>query len=460
MCLSELLHVFSTLLLPSALFQHTIIKMSHPLNQMSTFRINLKNLHVLYIILFLFISICPSATTDATQRKKGNPSFRSAHPVYLIQGLSGGVGNQLFYICESLMFARHGNMTFIPPTIHFRHLPGQNPKIHLPSKPYDTYLDSRPLSRIVTVAHSLPEHCGGQVQHIFITSRSKPTVHPTSPLKNAARYLIGQKPGESLLSCARRFKGNAKLHNRFFPLSSTANFSFVEEVSSLKSSCVFLEGHSMFQKGLRSHEYLYSFMHYVQSAPSIKKIADQWNVHNTCVLHLRYDETQCLPDVKEIKDRICVRRSRMARKGGSTVVWVSESHFVNSVVEFMRRKRLESLYLAMSPYVPDDTQAKIRSFLSNHVKLAVPVPEKLGHTLKNFVERELAVRAKEFIGDFGSTWSGTIYYKRRTQGRRTEWSCAILEKCHNLGFYKYQTKLETPGWFEKRYFPRPLLKGK
>ena len=68
--------------------------------------------------------------------------------------------------------------------------------------------------------------------------------------------------------------------------------------------------------------------------------------------------------------------------------------------------------------------------------------------MENLVERQLATNAKLFVGDFGSTWSGTVYYKRRTLSKETVWACRLLELCDDLGHYRFEGILREPEWFE------------
>lgn len=394
--------------------------------------------------------------TEQTAISSGNRLSKPAateHTV-LIPGSYGGLGNQLYYLCEHLMFARQGNMTLVPPTVGMRHLPGENVTVYLQDEAYDTFLDSRFLKKVVNVSLVLPNHCDNRVQHIFLGRRHGVLDLQTPRYREAAQRLIGKKPNETLNSCAKRFAEGSKLHRRFLPMSYGSNFSLVKEVASLRGSCVFLDGHSFFWKGAEGQEYLYSFMHYIEAAPRVKRLADQWKTGRLCVFHLRYDERECLPDVERMKEKVCIRR-RLRTRAKDTVIWTDMEPLVNGVVTLMQQKGANVLYLALSPYVPQGTALKLKSLFAKKVKIATAVPDGLGHMLKNFVERELAIRAKVFVGDFASTWSGTLYYKRRTLSRDTQWSCALLEKCTEFAFYNNHSKLETPEWFEKHYKVRP-----
>lgn len=374
----------------------------------------------------------------------------------LVFGTYGGLGNQLYYLCEHLMFARQGNMTLVPPTIGMRHLPGENETVYLQDENYDTFLDSRSLRKVVNVSHVLPKHCNNRVQHIFLGRRHGVLADQTPRYREAAQQLIGKRSNETLHSCAKRFTEGSKLHRRFLPMNYGANFSFVKEVASLRGSCVFLDGHSFFRKGAEPQEYLYSFMHYIEAAPRVKRIADQWKTDKLCVFHLRYDEQECLPDVDRMKEKVCIRR-RLTTKARDTVIWTDVEPLVDGIVTLMQQKGANVLYIALSPYVPQRTASKLKSLFAKKVKIATAVPDGLGHMLKNFVERELAIRARVFVGDFASTWSGTLYYKRRTLSRNTQWSCALLEKCTDFAYYRNESKLETPDWFEKHYDVRPFV---
>ncbi|CDF40287.1 unnamed protein product [Chondrus crispus] len=117
----------------------------------------------------------------------------------------------------------------------------------------------------------------------------------------------------------------------------------------------------------------------------------------------------------------------------------------------MAAEQTPALFLAASPYVPEETVRQLREAFGKRARLAPPVKQSLLHNDQNFVERELAVRCGCFIGDFASTWSGTVYYKRRTLGLKTHWTSVLLEKSKTLGYYAEEERIPRPEELEAKF---------
>ncbi len=115
--------------------------------------------------------------------------------------------------------------------------------------------------------------------------------------------------------------------------------------------------------------------------------------------------------------------------------------YVEAISATLRAEGVTAIYLAASPYVPEKTVARLRSAFAREVSVerhASAVFEDESDI--NFLERELAIRSRVFIGDFGSTWSGTVYYKRRTMDKRTHWANVLLDVASNIGYYGITTR--------------------
>lgn len=238
---------------------------------------------------------------------------------------------------------------------------------------------------------------------------------------------------------------------------------FVDELSALhgtsvlptgradkgRGACVVVDGHSFNIAGQEGHEYLYSFMHYLEHSRKIREEAKKWAAKDIAVFHLRYDENECVVS-PSVEEKICIRVQLASRRKG-TVYWAGVSELVTGIVKAMDIEGVRTVYLAASPYVPGKILDKLRKALGEKVKVAARVDSRLDHNEQNFVERELAIRAKCFIGDFASTWSGTVYYKRRTLGMKTFWSSVLLGKNGSLGYYIAEAAIPEPEVFERNF---------
>lgn len=217
----------------------------------------------------------------------------------------------------------------------------------------------------------------------------------------------------------------------------------LEELRALKAQCVFVDGHSYNRAGNFGHEYLYSFMHYIEAAPAIRTMAREWvsGFGDICAVHLRWDEQECKGGKKGL---VCMRVGIAG--SGKGISWVEQTDVADAILNVGRGR---PIYLASSPYVPEDVERDLRSLLAKKTRLVRKVDMK-DHVVGNFVEREIAIVADVFIGEVGSTWSGTVYYKRRTLGKETVWGCRSLGVDCVLGYYVKTGKLQKPQWFEER----------
>lgn len=392
----------------------------------------------------------------------------------------GGVGNQLYFLLEALLLARLAHLDVVVPTLPPRDF---EPYVAMSTAESagDAHWDVSALARAVEphgrVLRSLPTSCAARFDAVYVARRSYPIVEPppnptiSSRVKQVACFLVSNYDwGEvgapkTEKECAERLFKVAAVARRYLPLSKPADEYFVDELRNMREqlvlpsgvtdpgrpACVIVEGHSFNMAGKEGHEYLYSFMHYVEPAQKIVDMVAEWNVEELAVLHLRYDEKECVPGAGT-KGKVCIRVLLAVGKP-DTVYWAPLGELVGAVVKAMVVHKARTVYIAASPYVPKDTISALRAEFEKKVLVAPLVHSSWNHNEQNFVERELAVRSKCFIGDFASTWSGTVYYKRRTRSTKTLWSSVLLGKSHGLGYYEDDKPIPLPDVFERRVTP-------
>lgn len=398
-------------------------------------------------------------------------------PTVVLMTTYGGIGNQIYFLLEALFLARHAHIQIVVPSLPFRKLNLSNQ--NFTELPGATAWDIRLLRAAVgphaDVLDALPDSCAASFDAVYMLSRS--TVADSAPLLNISSrvrqatcfqlhdYDWGDaQPPVDEWECAKRVFAGVALERRFLPLSSPTNFSFIKEIRALRTkdvlpsgeedasrpACVVVDGHLFNMRGKEGHEYLYSFMHFVEAVPRVRRMVSNWNVEDLAVLHLRYDEKACVGVIEANVNRVCVRVAMSGQ--GKSVYWAHMGEIVNVVVRAMMKEKVSSLFVAASPYVPQATLERLKEAFARRVKVATAVEGVLGHYDVNFVERELAIRAKCFIGDFGSTWSGTVYYKRRTLGKRTLWSSVLLGmgNSRTLAYYKDDDSIPRPEMLEKK----------
>lgn len=396
----------------------------------------------------------------------------------LVVATYGGVGNQLYFLLEALVLARRAHLDVVIPTLPPRDF-GPYVAMSTAESAGDAFWDVSSLARAVEpqgrVLRSLPASCAGRFDVVYVARRSFPLVKPppnpttTSRAKQAACFLVSDydwgdgSPPKTERECAKRVFKDAAIVRRYLPLSLPADEHFVDELRNMREqpvlpsgwtdpgrpACVMVDGHSFNMAGKEGHEYLYSFMHYVEPARKIVDMVADWNVDELAVLHLRYDEKECVPSAKT-KGKVCIR-VLLAIGQSDTVYWAPLGELVDAVVKAMVLHEARTVYIAASPYVPKATVTALRAEFKKRVHVSPLVRSSWSHNEQNFVERELAVRSKCFIGDFASTWSGTVYYKRRTRSAKTLWSNVLLGKSRGLGYYEDDNPIPLPDVFENSF---------
>lgn len=221
---------------------------------------------------------------------------------------------------------------------------------------------------------------------------------------------------------------------------------FIRELKQLprKEKCIWISGHTYDRAGSEGDEYLYSHMHYLKAHPRITNAAKKWPLSALGVVHIRYDEEVCKTNTHN-SSYICVRATKDGRQKTGQVYWAPIKEYVQKMAGVLHSEGVETVYLAASPYVPMSTIMELKVQLGKLIRVQRMASTTFDDEADvNFLERELAIESKVFIGDFASTWSGTVYFKRRTQGKTTLWANVVLGKAQNLGYYRNDGPLQLP----------------
>lgn len=405
--------------------------------------------------------------------------------------MRGGTGNQIYSLIQALILAHRASLTLSIPFVPARAIPFHSTLA--PTRfgyPGEHLWDIRHMSRIApVVSHSHPYVRRCRAIHLYYSvHRSATTVHPltasTLPSYTNDQLCAALAPNNQSLAlhlttaqCAAPLLNTTTFRSRVLPLSNSVDNSFIHELAAIRNRlsypassvppsdpvCVFVEGSSSNFANLTAIDYLYSYMHHLQPSHHIRHTVDQLVSHHEidlsylAVMHLRYDENECFPKSHpRFQGRLCLRVKLPTRRN-DTIYWAPLEQVVKSVRASLHYHRARAVYLAASPYAPASVVSDlIHAFQASGVKVVPRVGTRLGHDLQNFIERELAIRALLFIGDFGSSWSATVHYKRRTLGRSTVW-CAALCNITDPA-YTLTGRLHPPSWFETNFVElAPLL---
>jgi hypothetical protein len=97
--------------------------------------------------------------------------------------------------------------------------------------------------------------------------------------------------------------------------------------------------------------------------------------------------------------------------------FIPAAQMADSLSKTMRAAGCRSVYLTKSPYMRPELREVLTLELSRHgVPVERPVSMDGISTEANFLERELAIKARAFVGEIGSSWSGTVCRKRQSRG--------------------------------------------
>lgn len=391
-------------------------------------------------------------------------TYNSKQYPRIILGFSihGGVGNQIYDILEALYLVRHAETNMLLPTV----LPRTDIEGEMPTSSIRTgskLWDLRQLTEATngrTIYPFLPSRCRGRIHIVYIFIRrgghEPDTLDVPQEVRKSACLLARVAPNSSNI-CPKQLFAKTQVRVRRQNLTSGGDESFIKELRALRNTrlsgmssndqlCVWISGHTYDRAGAEGDEYLYSHMHFLSAHPRIIRIAKQWPLHNMAVLHIRYDEELCdVGNDSWENSHICVRTHKDGRLGNQQVYWAPITEYVATISENILHAGASSLYIAASPYVPLRSVMLLHREFAKHLIIQPMASRFLNDEADiNFLERELAIQSLVFVADFGSTWSGTVYFKRRTLARTSLWANVLLGRATNLGYYAHNSPLEIP----------------
>lgn len=389
------------------------------------------------------------------------PGKRLRPPTIVGFSVQGGVGNQIYNILEMLYVTRQVGGVMLMPAVLPRADTGEGDGGDGDVRPGSSVWDMEELSKGARgrrVHAHLPPACRGRIDLLYTVLRRNNAPPDNDSVPSEVRW-----GACALLTVASHPSGTPDCdvlfeHTQPFVrrqnLTTGGDPSFIDEMRSLQrlSSahkapdeplCVWIHGHPYDRGGVEGDEYLYSHMHFLSSVPRIRAAARRWPLANLALVHVRYDEELC--DARSHGEgHVCVRAHKDGKRK-DPVYWAPLHQFVTAITEAARESGVGAVYLAASPYVPAKTVRAIRAGLAQNLKVVLPASAVFDdETDINFLERELAIEAKMFIGEFASTWSGTVHYKRRTLARVSHWSNVLLGVAGNIGYYDRTSPLTAP----------------
>lgn len=406
----------------------------------------------------------PVAAGENVSGRNMNASWRHKTPrppTIIGFSVQGGVGNQIYNILEVLYVTRQVKGIMLLPAVLPRADTGEGDNGDNDVRPGSSVWDMEELSkgaRGQRVFAHLPASCRGRIDIMYTVLRRnnrQPDVNsvPSEVKWGACALLTAASKPSGSPDCESLFE-HTKLLVRRQNLTTGGDDSFIEEMRSLsrlpfthkapdEPLCVWIHGHPYDRGGVEGDEYLYAHMHFLSTVPRIRAAAARWPLVNLALVHVRYDEELC--DARSHgESHVCIRAHKDGKRK-DPVYWAPLHQFVESISEAAKENGVGAIYLAVSPYVPAKTVKALREGFAKNLKVVLPASAVFDdETDINFLEREIAIQSTMFIGDFASTWSGTVHYKRRTLAKVSHWSNAILGVASNIGYYDRTSPLLAP----------------
>lgn len=384
--------------------------------------------------------------------------------IVITTALQGGLGNQIHSFLSIIILAKKAGATLLVPGTPMR-MPKSSSSTLRPSQ---NFWNIERLSEIVNVTTSMPNICQGKYEYFFFL-RSKPSQLNLN-LSSVSIYSLNEvcfhsQPSVGIMNmtkCALKSLQQAKFCTFKISRRRSSFNRIVEKLKEIENfgetapsnkhfTCIFIDGSGYNWKTNRSNDFFFSFLHYLEHSDQVKKISRRFveqfagEGKSLGVWHLRYDEHLCPKSSTHYNEdsRVCIRKElRVSEKSAS---WLPVETVVNSIRDVLKSFGVDVLYIAFSPYVPLRTQDVLIRELGRFIRIMPNCRQFThNHEEQNFMERELALKAKLFLGEYGSSWSGTMYYKRRTMKKQTKW-CAGL--CHPYAAFENVTVLNPPSSF-------------
>lgn len=394
--------------------------------------------------------------------------------LFISTALQGGLGNQIHSLINLIITCRRTNATLLMPGT-----PKRFPKIdrdyyNSPVRNSSDYWNTQKLSEIISVTAKMPHSCNNRFNHFYFLRKQMQSA-PVS-VSNVSIYSKNEVCFLSRLylkhnfsiSCSSDALRSSNFAYKVLHQDRKSDSSFINELQGLKHKhdnandnsqttpaiCIFIDGMGYNWKQKKSNEYFFSFMHYLESSTKIRTLVKNYitrhntDMHRVAVWHLRYDEHLCFENgaTRYSQDFVCLRKRLSIDTG--TIFWAPVRDVVMSLNKILQKNFVTQLYIAFSPYVPKQLKMQLVQNLKPITGL-LPLMEGMAsnHEELNFMERELAINANTFIGDVASTWSTTIYYKRRTLGKMSSWCaglCRINQTIMSAKYLPLPQKLQIP----------------
>jgi hypothetical protein len=340
---------------------------------------------------------CSSKRIEAGPLK----TFNGRKPIVILMGeTSGGTGNQIENIVEHISLVREHHFDGYV-------LPNMKPRKGLPIPGGDVW-DLKSLRRILPrVYATIPKECnqslGGKVDIYYNILRDKPGyLNRTIDSQSLASKTVTVSRGRETLGPP------FDMRHEILELLSLRSENQKSRWKSRAAVCVRVGIHTV-HPDWRLAPFLQLHEKYVSAAR-------QWPLRKLGVVHLRWDEIWCSRD-SEIQSKdgfICLRVSLP----GKTHVWIPVKKYARFIHDQMLNHSIENMYFARSPYLPNQTWSllhdSLRSFKT--IKFAKHASEIYKGEDLNFIERQIAVASRLFIGESGSSWSFSVAKIRGKKG--------------------------------------------
>jgi hypothetical protein len=370
-----------------------------------------------------------STVLYAAYAKKQDP--RDIHPnkVVVTYTPNGGLGNQIEYMIATMSLAREHGFAFMPQPIPNREICNLTEKA-------SQYWDIGEMRKgVPLLVESLPADCDGKYDILF-EHRDKRQNHIYPPFRNCSKdYFAAVSAPFAETSRISTWSLEKTKEPPTIDLGRnilTRAHEITAANSERKHVCVWLDNYVLRSNESRQAPEM-DFKHLQASTRLRTRVTSLYPLSTMLVLHMRTDENFCQNTPKSEKlgiDHVCLRSDRAKFH----FKFVPVRQMATTLYTTMRQTGCTSIYFTKSPYAKQELRDALSAELTLlGARVENPVAAKGISTEANFLEREIASKVRTFIGELGSSWSGTICRKRQSRGATPVMWAFGLETCHEEG---------------------------
>lgn len=377
-------------------------------------------------------------------KESGTGSVIDSKRIFITFTPDGGLGNQLEYLTGAMNLSRAYNFTLVPPEIPDRL------RCYSTSS-YKRFWNMDKLRQGVGgLAMRMPASCDGQINIMF---RHKPT--PAVAGKNLSPLRYCDRENATYIALHEKPFRHAHFVSTWDPKDPTyipsteelgpeilrrASWLASRSKDKKRPFCIWLDNLKGYSPKTNNDEEVdHKFL---DTSIRLEATTRKYPTKNMLVFHARVHEVLCdgrksgrgTPLAKKFsKTHVCLRNV----PGPGDYKYVPVAQFARTLRKTMNETGSTSIYMTNAPYLDPDLRKNLNKELKSlGARMEEPIDLTPGDRWSldtNFAEREIAIKARAFIGEMKSTWTYSVCRKRLSQGKEPIRWTKGLETCSDNG---------------------------